>query len=276
MKHRYASDCHSHSDCSFDGRSSMNAMCERALELGLFYYTVSDHCECNEYKYTEYRGTGYHGVVRKAWAQMDQCRKDYPQLRLLRGIELGQPLQNPSAAEDDLTGREYDFVIGSLHNVAGEKDFYHLGEEGLSQKRIDALLNRYFDEILAMISWGGFDSLAHITYPLRYLSLPGSTPSFAGHMEQVKAVFSELIRGEKALELNTSRLLRQDVPRLPDPELFALYHEMGGRLVTLGADAHCTEDLAQGIDKGMELLKQAGFTEFAVYQNRTPVMLPLE
>ena len=42
MKHRYASDCHSHSDCSFDGRSSMNAMCERALELGLFYYTVSD------------------------------------------------------------------------------------------------------------------------------------------------------------------------------------------------------------------------------------------
>ena len=205
----------------------MNAMCERALELGLFYYTVSDHCECNEYKYTEYRGTGYHGVVRKAWAQMDQCRKDYPQLRLLRGIELGQPLQNPSAAEDALTGREYDFVIGSLHNVAGEKDFYHLGEEGLSQERIDALLNRYFDEILAMISWGGFDSLAHITYPLRYLSLPGSTPSFAGHMEQVKAIFSELIRGEKALELNTSRLLRQDVPRLPDPELFALYHEMG-------------------------------------------------
>ena len=127
-----------------------------------------------------------------------------------------------------------------------------------------------------MISWGGFDSLAHITYPLRYLSLPGSTPSFAGHMEQVKAIFSELIRGEKALELNTSRLLRQDVPRLPDPELFALYHEMGGRLVTLGADAHCTEDLAQGIDEGMELLKQAGFTEFAVYQNRTPVMLPLE
>ena len=57
MKHRYASDCHSHSDCSFDGRSSMNAMCERALELGLFYYTVSDHCECNEYKYTEYRST---------------------------------------------------------------------------------------------------------------------------------------------------------------------------------------------------------------------------
>ncbi len=98
------------------------------------------------------------------------------------------PLQNPSAAEDALTGREYDFVIGSLHNVAGKR-ILPPGEEGLSQERIDALLNRYFDEILAMISWGGFDSLAHITYPLRYLSLPGSTPSFAGHMEQVKAIF---------------------------------------------------------------------------------------
>ena len=87
-----------------------------------------------------------------------------------------------------------------------------------------------------------FDSLERQLNALKMCirDSPGSTPSFAGHMEQVKAIFSELIRGEKALELNTSRLLRQDVPRLPDPELFALYHEMGGRLVTLGADAHCT------------------------------------
>ena len=54
------------------------------------------------------------------------------------------------------------------------------------------------------------------------------------------------------------------------------YYAQGGRLVTLGSDAHCTEDLGKGIDQGLELLKAAGFREFAVYEKRKPVLLPLE
>lgn len=276
MKHRYASDNHSHSACSFDGESPMSAMCERALELGLYYYTVTDHCECNEYKYaSDYKGIGYSGVVRKAYGEMEQCREQFPSLRLLKGIELGQPVQNPEAARDALAGREYDCVIGSVHNIRGEKDFFHLGEEPMNQERMDSLLNRYFDEILEMLEWGGFDTLAHITYPLRYLAPPGSTPSFDRYGSRVDAVLEALIRAGKGLELNTSRLLRKDAPRLPDAELFARYRELGGRLVTIGADAHCTENLAQGIDEGLDLLQQAGFTEFAVFVGRSPVMLSI-
>lgn len=275
MKHRFASDCHSHSSCSFDGRSPMEAMCQRALELGLYYYTVSDHCECNEYNFSHHE-TGYRDVVRKAWAEMEQCAQRFPGLRFCRGIELGQPMQDLSAAEDALDGRDYDFVIGSLHNVSGEKDFYHLGREGTDPKRWDGLFSQYFQEILDMIGWGKFDTLAHVTYPLRYLSAPGQAPSFASHQEELDAVLSALARSDKALEMNTSRLLRPGAPKLPDLEIFTRYRELGGKLVTLGADAHCTEDLAQGIDLGMEILQEAGFAEFAVFVGRKPVMLPLQ
>lgn len=276
MEHRYASDCHSHSNCSFDGRSSMEELCTRAEELELFAYTVSDHCECNKYERTDQHETGYREVVRKAWSQMEECVENHPKLRLFKGIELGQPLQNLSAAQDALSGRNYDFVIGSLHNIAGEEDFYHLGQNKVPRERFDDLFTRYFQEILDMIQWGEFDSLAHITYPLRYLCAPGEEPSFTPWREELEAVFSALIREDKALEMNTSRLLRKDAPRLPDLEVFSLYRKMGGRLVTLGADAHCARDLAQGIDQGMEILRQAGFTEFAVFEQRTPHMLPLE
>jgi len=275
MKHRFASDCHSHSTCSFDGRSSMEAMCERALELGLYYYTVSDHCECNEYDCSHHE-SGYRDVVRKAWAEMERCSQRFPGLRFCKGIELGQPLQDLSAAEDALDGRDYDFVIGSLHNLAGGEDFYYLGQEEPRPEQWDGLFSQYFREISEMIEWGKFDTLAHITYPLRYLSAPGQAPSFAGHQEELDAVLSALARADKALEMNTSRLLRPGAPKLPDLEVFTRYRELGGKLVTLGADAHCTENLAQGIDLGMEILKEAGFIEFAVFVGRKPVLLPLE
>lgn len=276
MEHRFACDCHNHSNCSFDGRSSMDDMCRQAEKLHLYYYTVSDHCECNKYEKADGHETGYREVARKAWAQMEQCKERYPKLRFLKGIELGQPLQNLSAAQEVLSGREYDFVIGSLHNVAGEPDFYSLKQEKGVKDRLREYFLRYFQELLEMVDWGRFDSLAHITYPLRYLCAPGEKPSFAPYREELEAVFSAMIRKDIALEMNTSRLLREDAPELPDLEVFSLYREMGGRLVTLGSDAHCVDDLGHGIDCGMEILREAGFTEFAVFQNREPKLLPLE
>lgn len=276
MKHRFASDCHTHSTCSFDGRSPMEEMCRRAEELGLTYYTVSDHCECNDYEEAEGHPTGYRQVAEKAWAQMNACQERFPGLRLLKGIELGQPMQALDAARDVLSGREYDFVIGSLHNIRGEKDFYYLGNHDLPPERWGEMFRRYFSEILEMINWGDFDSLAHITYPLRYLSASGEAPSFAPYWEELSEVLEALAKADKALEMNTSRILRPGAPKLPDLEVFTRFRELGGKLVTLGSDAHCVEDLAQGIDEGMDILRQAGFTEFAVYRRREPILLPLE
>lgn len=274
MKHRFVSDCHTHSNCSFDGRDDMETLCEKAVELGLYYYTVTDHCECNKYEEAPGHESGYRKVVRKAWTEMKHCAERFPDLRFLKGIELGQPLQDLSAAEDALNGRSYDFIIGSLHNVSGERDFYHLGED--SPERVEPLLSRYFGEILEMIGWGGFDTLAHITYPLRYLPAKEGLSGFAAHREEADQVLKSLIQKEKALEMNTSRLEKPGETGQLDLELFTRYHELGGRLVTLGSDAHCSKDLTQGIELGIELLRKAGFSEYAVFVKRKPVLLPLE
>lgn len=272
MKHRFASDCHTHSRCSFDGKASPAAMWARAKELGLAAYTLTDHCECNKYEGADGHDCGYRQVVRKAWEEMEGLGEDCP---MKKGVELGQPLQNLAAAEDALSGRDYDFVLGSVHNVAGERDFYYLGQQGRTPEQWDDLFSRYFREIIDMARWGGFDSLAHITYPLRYIPQTEDGLSFQNHQEELEEALTALIQAGKALEMNTSRLVRPGVS-LPDLEVFTLYRRLGGRLVTLGSDAHRTEDLAQGIDLGMELLKQAGFSSFVVYEKRSPVEMPLE
>ena len=277
LPYRYLADCHSHSDCSFDGTEDMSRMCARAEALGLAYYAVTDHCECDQYEGSEqFGGRKYYDVVRRAYRELEVNQKRFPRLHLLKGIELGQPLQNLPAALDALDGRQYDFVIGSLHNIANMPDFYHLGNQAFEADELDRVFHAYFKEIYEMLEWGQFDSLAHITYPLRYLCKPGEHPSFAKYQAELDDIFRKIIADGKALEFNTSRLLKTDAPILPDREIFARYKALGGTRVTLGADAHCTENIAKGIPEALDLLRALGYTEFTVFVNRKPIQIPIE
>ena len=44
----------------------------------------------------------------------------------------------------------------------------------------------------------------------------------------------------------------------------------------MGSDAHSTADLGRGIQEGMEMLREAGFRYFALYEQHKPILLPLE
>ncbi len=270
MNHRFACDCHNHSACSPDGRDAIEAMLQRAGELGLYAYTLTDHCECQKFE------ERYKARVENAWEKMGKAQP--PQgLRFYRGIELGQPNQDTRAADRALEGRGYDFVIGSVHNIRDFEDFFFLDYAGAPEGTIDSLLASYWQELMEMIAWGDFDTLGHLTYPLRYIQGEhGIEVDLHKHGEAIDGVLSALIKAGKALEVNTSGL-RQKIGRtLPDLPLLMRYRELGGKLVTLGSDAHCTEDLGKGIDEGIEVLKEAGFKEFALYEQRRPRMLPLE
>lgn len=272
MEHLYAVDCHNHSVCSPDGNDPVEAMCARAAELGLYAYTLTDHYECQRFE------ERYAPRVELAWAEMAKVKKQLPgDFRFYRGIEMGQPNQNLPEADAALQGKEYDFIIGSLHNIRGFEDFYFLDYTAQPPDFVDRLLAAYWQELLEVIEWGNFDSLGHLTYPLRYIEGDHGIPvDLSKHKKQIDEVLLALIRAEKALEVNTSGYRQKIGKALPDLPLLARYRELGGRLVTLGSDAHSTEDLGKGIDRGMELLREAGFTEFALYERRSPRMLPLK
>ena len=53
------------------------------------------------------------------------------------------------------------------------------------------------------------------------------------------------------------------------------YFQLGGRIVTLGSDAHQAEDIAADFDVAMDILTGIGFQYFAFYRERQPVMLKL-
>ncbi len=269
MKYKFISDSHTHSENSFDGNDSVAMLSERALNLGLYSLTVTDHCECNEYYANNVRSdieTSVHDIMKAKAMYADK-------LKIYTGIELGQPTQDMKAAQEALSLGDFDFVVGSLHNLKGEKDFYFLN---YTKDNYDNLLNRYFKELLELAQSDCFDSLAHLTYPFRYICAnPEIKTSVMDYAPQVDAVLRTLIKNGKALEVNTSGLRQLIGTTLPDESVVKRFRKLGGKYVTLGSDAHRWGDVGAGIEDGLNMLMKCGFTHFTIYSKREPVMLPV-
>ena len=269
MKYRFISDSHTHSEYSFDGKEKIMMMAERAYQLGLYSLTITDHCECQEY-YQQQVGQSLRGDVR----DLVKARAYYQnRLKIYIGIELGQPTQDPAAAKEALSLADYDFVLGSLHNLRGEQDFYFLE---YTPDNVPELLDRYYRELLELAVSNSFDSLAHLTYPYRYIAAnPEISVRPEQAMEQIDAVLEVLVRNHRALEVNTSGLRQRIHQTLPDETVVRRFRELGGKYVTIGSDAHRWGDVGAGIEEGFEMLLRCGFTHFTVYHQHQPEMLPI-
>jgi histidinol-phosphatase (PHP family) len=271
LKYSNIADCHNHSNNSPDGVNTVHEMAVAAETLGLRYYTLTDHCECNSFI-----EDGYIKSYKNAYREMSEERlKISKGMTYLAGIELGQATQNTDVAEKVISSFDYDFVIGSLHNLKQNKDFYFWSwSEFDVEKETENALNRYFDELEELTSWNKFDSLAHITYPLRYI--PGGKDYDINKIsDRCRTIFKMLINNGKALEINTSGLRQNMGTTLPGPKLLRIYKELGGELITIGSDAHNTQDLGSGISEGMNILEDCGFKYYTVYIKRKPTMVKI-
>ena len=269
MKHKFISDSHTHSERSFDGNDGVMMMCEQAAGIGIYSLTITDHCECNEYYEKNVRED-----ISRSVTDIYRARGMYHnRLKVYTGIELGQPTQDTKAAQEALLLGNYDFVLGSLHNLKGEQDFYFLE---YTEETAGLFLTHYLRELKELAEQNIFDSLAHLDYPLRYIiGNAGIHPDMKMFSDMLDDVLLTVIKNEKAIEINTSGL-RQIIGRtLPDENVIRRFRELGGKYVTLGSDAHRWGDIGSGIEEGLEMLASCGFTHFTVYEKREPQLLPI-
>lgn len=193
------------------------------------------------------------------------------------GIELGQPAYDPALAEQILSKFDYDVVIGSVHNLRDRKDFYFMEYDGFTDSDLDAMVEEYLKELLTMVQWGGFDILAHLTYPLRYMVGENHRNiDLNRHSDLIDEILRQAARSGKALEINTSGLRQPLGETLPTLPYVRRFREFGGEYVTVGSDAHYAEDLGKGVNEGMKVAQEAGFSHVTLFQGRTPLPIPIE
>lgn len=263
-------DSHVHSDNSPDGRSSVTFLCENAVAKGLRGISITDHCEVDFIDEGRYKTT----IKQSTFESLKAKAVFRGNLIVSTGIELGQPTSNIAEAEKMLKSHNFDFVLGSMHNAKDGIDYYCRDYKNIDA---EAMLRGYFNDVLEMCRWNGFDSLAHLTYPVRYIQgRDGIAVDLAKFNDITDEILLTLVKNEKALEINSSGYRQKLNGPMPPPDYVKRFKELGGKYVTIGSDAHNTEDLGADIGRAMLVAQKAGFMQFAIYIGRTPMLIDIK
>lgn len=264
----FRSDCHIHTVFSPDGNQTPEQMLKAAAEAGLTEITVTEHCECNGNAALPDGETPWPDLDVKSYTETFEKLKEISPIKINIGIELGQATQGKEYAAKMTAAYNWDFILGSLHNVRNELDFYYIDYKGKDLKK---LFSEYFSQLYETVSFGGFSSLSHLYYPVRYIYRAGMSVDMSLFDEQIYAVLELCAKKDVGLEINTSALNDKYGDFVPGLKYAAMFKDLGGKIVTVGSDAHRTDKVGLGIDKAYEMIKQAGFFEVATFEKQIPV-----
>lgn len=267
----WAVDHHVHSVHSWDGSDPVDAYCRRALELGLGGIVFTDHVELDPdgKRYRMYRYDA-------ARAAVEAARQEYPGLHLGLGVEVTYLRSLEGEIREFLRGKEFDVVMGSLHQVGGVDCSDPRARAALEESGVDSrnLLDAYLDELRAAVESGLFDVLGHIDVFLRlgadlWRQLEAEVEGRLGE------VLDLAVRAGVAIEVNTSGFRHGVGHPHPGASTLTAYRHRGGSLVTLGSDAHRAAQLAWEFPSVAGMLRELGFGQVYFFRARRPAALPL-
>ena len=270
---RILTDLHSHTAYSFDCQADAEAMCLSAIEKGISYFAITDHCDVDCIAAGIYDEYDYRAARETVLSLKEKYAK---RIRILYGIEIGGANVCPKESEALVKECGFDFVLGSVHNLYRVPDFYFMRYELMSRPVIDDLMRRMIEAQGELCELPFIHSLAHITYPLRYIARSGRKDiKSMDYAEDYERLFKRLIASGKSLEVNSSTLRNGGTFTLPDAPLLSLYRQCGGERITVGSDAHIPEDVGTKITDTYDMLKSLGFSAIDVYVEGKRKALPL-
>jgi histidinol-phosphatase (PHP family) len=259
-------DSHVHSEWSWDAPDgSMERTCARAVEIGLPAVAFTEHADYITWSVTasdfdervrplinsdgtltppELDLTGYLECLQR-------CRDRFPDLRIISGVELGEPHWHSDVVARLLDAGQFDRVLGSLHSLPIGQHLFEMPE--LYRRRpADEVVSEYLAEIPRLIaSSDSFAVLAHIEYAIAYWPKragPFDPKSFEDDFRHALRVLAD---GGRALEVNTKVPLH--------PEVVGWWREESGQAITFGSDAHDPTLLARGFAEAAAMVEAYGF-----------------
>ena len=147
-------DCHTHTQFSVDSEADIVKCVEKAIELGLSAYAITDHCECNRWfskdhypDETTYQYFDFGRDFENSLTAVTAMKQKYSgKLNLICGVEMCQATHDLEIAEKIVSDERLDFVLGSMHQLPKTEDFCFIDYSQYSLDGIYDLAERYFLE----------------------------------------------------------------------------------------------------------------------------------
>ncbi|MCR4581925.1 MAG: histidinol-phosphatase HisJ family protein [Bacilli bacterium] len=262
-------DQHVHSTISHDGVSTFEEHIKGAKERNVEEITFTEH-------YDDYTGI----TTDLKTLDVDNYRREYLKykddsiVKTNFGIEIGLRPESFELITKMVADNKFDFIIGSSHITCGkdmayDKSFF----DGLTPHQA---ISKYLNEVLCnvIIYKREFDVYGHLDYVIRYIIKHyGPVMTKVDYMEfrdLLDEILTTLITDNKGIEINTSGIRYGLGMCHPNIDILKRYKELGGRIITLGSDAHRVEDLAKDFDAAYDMLDTVGIDKIAVYHKRKP------
>jgi histidinol-phosphatase (PHP family) len=238
--------------------------CEKADTLGLPAIAFTDHADFTDWTFP---GRGRETPVTRVIDHhapsglldvegylecLNKCRARFPNLRILSGVELGEPHIFADQAEDVVAAGNFDRILGSLHSLEVQGDL-HYAPKLLTANNAPDVMRRYLAELHNMIQQNSlFGVLAHMDYPMRAWPKDAKPFKVADYEEEYRVVLRALARSGRALEVNTAG-------PWPAQHVVRWWYEEGGQAVSFGSDAHEPDDVAKGFADAAAMTEACGF-----------------
>jgi histidinol-phosphatase (PHP family) len=261
---RTPADDHVHSQFSYDHQpgASMQRACERAIELGIPSIAFTEHLEFTSWQPDDAIAAAPVSIAYAAQriplditgylASVAECRERYPSLRVLSGVESGEPHLFGGSLAGVLAGGRFDRVLGSCHALVHDGSLVE-ADTLYGVLPAPELLRRYFAEVLALVEGSSaFQVLAHVDYVARYYPAAQGAYDDAVYEEEYRTIFRALASSGRALELNTKSALAS-IAQL------RWWYEEGGETVSFGSDAHVPWLVGRDFADATALAETAGF-----------------
>jgi histidinol-phosphatase (PHP family) len=264
-------DDHTHTEFSWDAwQGSMLGSCARAVELGLPSIAFTEHVDWLRWRVPAdlqaraadagrdlVDGEGFLSPppfdVAGYLASVEDCRERFPDLRIVSGVELGEPHLFGDEVRSLLAGGAFERVLGSLHVVSVDgtpRLVDTLSDDRPEDMTAQDVVRSYLHDAAVMVAGlpDEIQVLAHVDYPAR---------RWGGHFDpadfeaEFREVLTRLAATERALEINT---------RVPlAPAILGWWRDVGGRAVSFGSDAHLPSAVAAGFDEAAAMADAHGF-----------------
>lgn len=249
-------DYHTHTIFSPDGQETPEAMCEKALAIGLNAIAFTEHVEFFAPARTQPDFAAYFEAIAR-------CRALFgPQgLQVLSGVEIGNAHDHLDEVFALLERYEFDVIITSLHWLSGQ----NIQRKQCFQGRDAAdVYSAYFTELASMaavsnvIAPAGRLVIGHFDRIFWPGILVTGRPDLTLLEPVIRETWEIVAHTSAALELNSRFLSASPNWRYELAVMLRWFHEAGGQRVVVNSDAHRTEHLGANFPLATELLQLAG------------------
>lgn len=262
-------DVHMHCGFSNDSETRPEDMVESAIAKGLSVICFTDHYDKDNLDW----GDEAIFDVESYFQKMIELQEEYrDQIDIRIGAEIGMQPYLAEYYQNFIAQHPFDFVIGSVHSVLEHDvalDFFqkHSDPEGYKI---------YFEEMLQDVQKiKSYDVLGHLDYIVRYSNQGSKGFDLNDYMDIIEEILKQVIAHGKGIEMNMSGLKYGLGAPHPQPEIIKRYRELGGEIVTVGADGHIPEHIAYDYHLADDILKSCGFKYYTEFKGRKPLFVKI-